>query len=143
MVEPGLPRLRLWGDALTAMGREERDFPLSFASHSQRRKFDVALDRVVGDQKAVECIFLLAEGDELHFRPLEGVEAIDALMSNIYRGRFIDHSRSHVRTFETCVRILASVPVVEVRRRRSLDHFGEAASGILRWIEGGGPGAAR
>jgi len=116
-VEPGVPRVRLWRDAVERSGRTTEAYERAFDSLD---KYTVGLDRA-GSPGAVRlrAIYVLARGeddDRVTIHGLEGIEAIKALMENTYRGGFIQtvgDSRSH---FEKCLELSRQVPIFRLVR---------------------------
>jgi hypothetical protein len=112
LAEPGVPRVRLWRDAVERSGRTIDAYERAFDSLD---KYTVGLDQARNSGavrlRAVYLLTRIDDGDGTAIRRLEGVEAIKALMENTYRGGFIPFvgdSRSH---FEKCVRISQHVPI--------------------------------
>ena len=123
MAQPGLPRLRLWRDAVEASGRNVADFEIAFEGHE---KF-VVPTHAGQSRTAVPLtrLYLLAElpagetGQEI--RRLSGVEALSALMANIYRGHYLPLLGGSARNLRQCLDLIAAVPVFEVRRQWGYD----------------------
>lgn len=117
VAQPGIPRLRLWRDAVERSGR---------AVDAYERAFD-ALDKyTVGTNRdarpaalPLRAIYLLERDDSgagPEIRRLSGIAAVRALIENTYRGSFIPllgNSRVH---FETCLALNHAVPVFALSR---------------------------
>lgn len=120
---PGVPRLRLWQDALEAAGLDGARYPRSFAGQD---KFDVPAEATSSRPLPLGACYLLAEaGDgEAHgFSRLTGLDASEALIANTYRGGFVPllgRSEHHLRS---CVALAGQVPVFRAVRRWGRDHF--------------------
>lgn len=134
MVNPGLPRLRLWKQALEATGRDSARFDRSYAGDEEWDKFDVPLDPPPAALLTTPLggVYLLAMGAEAIER-LEGLEAAEALFANTYRGRFVAQAGDPRLHWEACIRLVQSTPIFRVSRpwglqlmdaqsRRLLDH---------------------
>ncbi|HEY0113083.1 MAG TPA: hypothetical protein VGB59_08005 [Allosphingosinicella sp.] len=131
---PGIPRLRLWREALEASGRNAGEYDRSFDDVD---KYDVP----TGVERELEplplaVIYLLRKAENQKERALvdrlTGVEAIDTLVSNTYRGAFlktIGRTGSHLAT---CVKIARAVPVFRAQRLWGFDRFDEQAEAFLR-----------
>lgn len=78
-VFPGIPRLRLWQDALEASGRRTDDFERSYVDDSPWNKFDVPVHSLDGANEPLDLLglYLLDKGDVVEFSPLSGVEAAE------------------------------------------------------------------
>ena len=118
MAYPGLPRLRLWREALEASGRTAEDYDLSFDDLS---KYDVPTERRVAEAALpLDRVYMLKRAEEpsaeLAIRRIRGIEAVDSLVSNTYRGaylRSIGRTRDHLMT---CARLASSVPIFSAER---------------------------
>jgi len=123
---PGVPRLRLWRDALERSGRAAGDFELSFDG---RDKFDVPAPPTAAAAAApLAALYLLDEADvETSIDGLGGTAAVEALMANTYRGRCIPLIGASERHFATCLALVRQVPVHRVRRRKDSAAFERTA----------------
>ena len=121
VVFPGVPRLRLWRDALERSGRAADGFERSFEG---RDKYDVPTPAALPTQPvALGAIYLLEDGpDDVAIEPLGRREAVEALVANTYRGRCVGLLNETVRHFQACLTLAGQVPVYRVRRRK--DHAG-------------------
>ena len=90
-VTPGLPRLRLWKEALEHTGRQASEFARSYAGDDNWDKFDVPLphDAAVRVEVELGAIYLLGKGDRFGISQLQGLEATDAIFANTYRGAYL------------------------------------------------------
>lgn len=119
---PGVPRLRLWQDALEAAGIEAGAFPRSFEGQD---KFDVPASNAHHALPLGACYLLAEAGDgEPHgITRLTGLDASEALIANTYRGGFVPllgRSEDHLRS---CVALASQVPVFRAARRWGRDHY--------------------
>ena len=127
---PGIPRLRLWREALEATGRDADAYDRSFDDID---KYDVP---TLTDSKLeplpLGAIYLLRKVEEgekgdAAIDRLTGVDAIETLMSNTYRGGYL---RTIGRTGEhlaACVRVARAVPVFRAQRLWGFERFDEQA----------------
>jgi hypothetical protein len=128
---PGIPRLRLWREALEASGRRTGDYEASFDNLD---KYDVPTPRDEC-QGAVPLnhVYLLVkaeEGGALEIERLSGVDAVDALVANTYRGSYVPLLGGARRHFLQCVALASAVPVFRAARVWGLDAL-EAQAGLL------------
>lgn len=130
---PGLPRLRLWKEALEASGRDAAHFARSYAGDEKWEKFDVPLDHAGAPKVAtpLAAIYLLAEGHPAGVEPLFGVEAAEALFANTYRGRFVAEAGKPKMHWEACVRLVRSTPIFRAVRHWGLDRLEEESRRLL------------
>lgn len=136
VAQPGIPRLRLWRDAVERTGR---------ATAGLERAFDT-LDKYTVRTEAsgqtgalpLSAIYLLtrqcAERHDMEIRRLSGAESVQALIENTYRGGFIEIAGDARRHFETCVQLSGEVPVYELRRPWDETRIGEAIVQIERHL---------
>lgn len=129
IAHPGIPRLRLWREALDASGRTADGLGRSFDNLD---KYDVPtdnsslrrplpLDRVYVLRKAPEG------AAEARIRRLTGVEAVEALVANTYRGAFLKMIGRTGEHLNACLRVARSVPVFVAERKWGFDSFDEQA----------------
>jgi hypothetical protein len=135
VAQPGIPRLRLWRDAVERSGR---------AVDAYERAFD-ALDKyTVGtDLDArptalpIKAIYLLERDDSgagPEIRRLSGIAAVQALIENTYRGSFIPllgDSRVH---FETCLALNRAVPIFALSRPWDADVLGATMARVQEHV---------
>lgn len=119
MVMPGMPRFRLWRDALERSGRAAGDHPRSYAGDESYDKYDVAAAGVaVADRPLpLRAIYLLERGERLEIEPMHGIAAADALFANTYRGEYLAVLGAEQSHWRACLAILATVPLYRLRRR--------------------------
>jgi hypothetical protein len=131
---PGLPRLRLRRDALIASGRRTEDHLPSYRPDPGiEHKFDVTIDaRALGTGPVpLAALFLLDRGEVFRSVPLSGMEAVEALSANTYRGQFVPVLGNPARHFETCLEIAKAVPVFHLVRTFDKIRFEAEAARIL------------
>ena len=131
---PGLPRLRLWEDALEASGRVPADHSPSFRYDAgARRKFDVPIPAgsVASRPLPLAALFLLGEGPALRIERLTGSRAVEAISANTYRGRLIAEvgdSNAHVAA---CLAIARHIPVFTLERPFDRAGFDAQCAAVL------------
>jgi hypothetical protein len=127
---PGVPRLRLWREALEVSGRVADKFERSF---DHLDKYDVPTSAETRpDPAPLAAVYLLAKADggtEVGtIERLSGVAAVDALVSNTYRGgylRLIGGTGPHLAL---CARIAMRAPVFRASRAWGFDSFDAEAA---------------
>jgi len=117
MVQPGIPRLRLWRDAVERSGRTTASYERAFDAVE---KYTVATEAAAGaEAMPLGAIYRLCQGTadaELIVRRLSGVEAARALIANTYRGAFIQTVGNQMAHFEACLAVSRAVPIFELVR---------------------------
>jgi hypothetical protein len=129
---PGIPRLRLWREALEASGRSPEDFEASFDGSNGRDKFDVPTKRESPlEPLPLGAIYLLAKAEEgtgeQRIVPLKGIDAVEALVSNTYRGGYLQMIGGRGAHLSTCVRVANAVSVFKAERLWGFDSFAAQA----------------
>ena len=112
----GIPRLRLWEDALAASGRTSADYQLSYAGDEQFRKFDVPTGKDMAAPVPLSAIFELVPGEPMSCERLAGLEAVEAVFANTYRGGFVLSAGDPTQHWQACLKLVSSVPVYRLRR---------------------------
>jgi hypothetical protein len=133
-VLPGLPRLRLWQDALEASGRKPELHERSYAGDDNWNKFDVPIAGAVASNARMELalLFDLRRADSFNCEPLAGMAAAEAVFANTYRGAFIDAANSHQSHWQSAVGLVRLVPVYRLDRRWGTQEADEQCERILK-----------
>ena len=129
---PGLPRLRLWAEALALMGRGTTGFARSYIGEEDE-KYDVPIDAELAARAHVPlaAIYLLDEGPEFSIVPLRGIEAADAVFANTYRGEYLAKTSGQKQHWESAVRLVRGTPVFRAIRRWDATALEEQCSRLL------------
>ena len=127
VVTPGLPRLRLWKEALEGTGRQSSQFSRSYAGDDNWDKYDVPLphDRAVRAEVELAGVYLLGKGDGLSISELQGLEATEAIFANTYRGEYVALAGNVRNHWEACVRLVQCTPVFRLERSWNLSRGAE------------------
>jgi hypothetical protein len=125
---PGIPRLRLWREALEASGRDAGEYDRSF---DDTDKYDVP---TANDSKLepmpLAAIYLLRktdDGGDSAIERLSGVEAVETLVSNTYRGGYLKTIGRTAEHLAACLRVVRAVPVFRATRLWGFERFDEQA----------------
>ena len=133
---PGLPRLRLWQDALEASGRNAGDHPLSYHLEDDvRRKYDVTFgsEKLAGAALPLRAILFLEEGPQFAIDRIRGAEAVEAISENTYRGEYITEVGDVTAHFDACVELARETPCFRLARPFDRAAYGATASAILEF----------
>jgi hypothetical protein len=115
LVHRGIPRLRLWREAIVESGRSVEDYELAF---DDMDKFNVPTPRPEDSRPIpLNHLYLLekAEADQA-VRQLEGIEAVDALVANTYRGGYVGPIGGTKRHLLACLDLVRQAPIFAARR---------------------------
>jgi hypothetical protein len=134
LAHPGIPRLRLWREALEASGRDASGYERAF---DNKDKFTVPTRRErLQTAVPLSHLYLLEKADVAQsVTRLQGAAAVEALVANTYRGAYVPLmglKRSHLLA---CADLARTVPVFEARRRwgfEIIDSEGEALEAHAR-----------
>lgn len=135
---PGLPRLRLWQEALEATGRDAGDFGRSYVGEETWDKFDVPVDLATAatHERGLAAVYVLEKGDELEIRQLEGVEAAEAVFAHTYRGTYVTVMNGQHEHWSAAMRMVRSTPVFRLTRRWGLGQMVQDGMRILDHASG-------
>jgi hypothetical protein len=137
-VAPGLPRLRLWAEALALMGRESSGLARSYVGTRQLDKFDVPIDpaSAAKSDTALAGLYLLDRDVDFAVFQLGGVEAADAVFANTYRGSYVSATSGQKGHWQSAMRLVQSTPVFRVGREWDLAKLEEQYSRLLEHARG-------
>lgn len=137
LAAPGLPRLRLWLEALQAGGREQAGLERSYVNAAaQMDKFDLAIERTAVATKSVPiaALYLLEKGKRFSVRRLQGIEAAEVLFAHTYRGSYIAIMKRVRFHWELAVKLVRSLPVYAVSREWGLDKMDDQYDRLIDHI---------
>lgn len=133
---PGIPRLRLWEEALAATGRESGGYELSYAGDESFRKFDVPISHDVSREGAtpMAAILKLSVGQALEFRPVVGSKAADIIFANTYRGEYLRLAGQPSLHWQAAIQLLRHVPVYVLNRSREWGRLADDVGRIAEFV---------
>jgi hypothetical protein len=130
----GLPRLRLWLDAIEVTGREHEGLNRSYVgAFEQLDKFDVPVDpsAMIRGEVPLSAIYLLAQGDEFAIEPLTGVDAARALFENTYRGAYVRLASTYRGHWQSSVALAQRTSVYRITRTMNFDRLTSECEALL------------
>ena len=130
---PGLPRLRLWKEALEATGRNPSGYSRSYAGDETYDKFDVSIrgGEVDATEIVLGAIYTLESGPDLTTTRLNGVEAAEAVFANTYRGAYLAAAGNSRLHWESCLELIRRTPIYRISREWGLHRLGDDADRII------------
>jgi hypothetical protein len=136
IAQPGLPRLRLWDEALEATGRNAADFMRSYIGDETFNKYDVPIGvQTAADREIpLAAAYVLDRGERMAVRPLQGIDAAEAVFAHTYRGGFISAAKSEQSHWDACVRLVRDTPLFHVSRVWGLDQLDEQSRMMMEHI---------
>lgn len=132
MATAGLPRLRLWREAIEASGRDFTAFNPSFSGDGVRDKYDVPIDHGEDSSPApLAAIYLLEQGEQLHMEELSGIAAAEALFANTYRGSYLKLVDSAVPHWSACMALIPRLRIFRARREWGFELMDQQNAALL------------
>jgi hypothetical protein len=133
---PGLPRLRLWLEALNAFGREPSAYNLSYLGDKPFDKFDVPLgsDASGLDDFELGAIYLLDKGDSVRVERIVGVAAAEAVIAHTYRGGFLSAASGYRGHWSSSVALVQTTPIYRLARPWNLGLLREVGEQIVAHV---------
>ena len=130
---PGLPRVRLWKEALEASGRDANDYSRSFVGDEDFDKYDVplALTPSQADTLPLAALYVLERGPDLRLQPLTGIDAAEAVFAHTYRGAFVSSAANTKSHWQQCLQVVRRVPIFRCERQWDARLLAEQSAAIL------------
>lgn len=130
---PGIPRLRLWAEALDATGRDAGDYEYSYLEADQPNKFDVPIRaRPAGSEPTpLAGLFLLDRANAFSIEQLAGLDAVQAVAHHTYRGAFVDKVKWQAGYWASALRLVGTVPAYRYCRRWDLESMNVENQALL------------
>jgi hypothetical protein len=115
MAQAGIPRLRLWRDAVERTGRKVDDYERAFDTLD---KYTVGIScNAHSAALPLKAVYLLdRDGHTPEIRALSGLAAVEALIENTYRGSYVPRFGDSPAHFTTCLALSRAVPVFALTR---------------------------
>lgn len=135
--QPGIPRVRLWRDAVERSGRDAEALDAAFDGMD---KYVVPTHASQAEAALpLRAIYVLENGENSDFaiRSLSGTAALEAIVHNTYRGAFIPivgDTRAH---FQTCLNLARAVPILALSRPWDASRIAETVERIEAHLSGG------
>lgn len=134
--QPGLPSVKLWRDALRALGRDADGLRPDWL---RADKFHLPVtDRLVRAAVPLTRVYVLDEDvDAGHCRiePMVGAVAAAALIAHTYRVEYLDAVEQRCGHFLASTRLAGRVSVRRLKRRRDLAQVRATAAAVVADLE--------
>jgi hypothetical protein len=132
MANPGMPKVKLWRDAIEVLGRTTEGLTRDWA---RAEKFHLPAGRhIVAEPVRLSHIFVL-ESDENAGAGVtalvSGAEAVSELIQNTYRPEYLDVAYRRAAHFAECARLTKLTKVTRLRRRRNPASLVKTAAMLL------------
>jgi hypothetical protein len=138
LASAGLPRLRLWRDAVERSGREPGHLPRSYSGDESFEKYDlgVAADAHGSGDLELAAVYLLGEGAAPAITRLGGLASVEALFANTYRGAFVADTAGHRVHWQACVDLAGRVPIFGLQRQWGEERIAAGNAAVLAHASG-------
>ncbi|GLR47038.1 hypothetical protein [Sphingomonas astaxanthinifaciens] len=134
---PGVPRLRLWGEALEGLGFARDGLDRSYIEEDfDKWDVPVAAAALASEGQALGAIYILADGPEIAIRPLSGAAAVSALFDQTYRGGYVAQTGTATDHWRAVTAIARIVPVFTLERPRDLTRLAVLGETVLAHARG-------
>lgn len=136
---PGLPRLKLWGDAAAAFGHDRAS--LERAVDNQEKYSVPVATPVDGGPFPLAALYVLGNADSASaagITRLNGVEAVQAVLFNTYRSSFLRPMGLAAAHFQQAAALARHVRILRAFRPRGFEVFEAEAAKLERDFKAGG-----
>jgi hypothetical protein len=131
LAEPGIPVVKLWPDALRAIGVDPDACPR--ISPAVEKRILRLHDQVVRQSAQVRALFVIQAGETVEILPLEPRDAIARVMPNwygmLFQGDLLPFFNLK-RHLQECSQLVNALPVYLLKGPISLDYLDEACRAI-------------
>lgn len=132
VVHPGVPRLRLWGEALDHMGLARGGYERSYVDEGfDKWDVPVAGEGLAAEGLALGAIYVLEDGPEIAIAPLGGAAAVTALFDHTYRGEYVERAGGQALHFRSATALALAVPMFRLERPRDLSRLDRLGQALL------------
>ena len=130
----GIPRLRLWKDALNVKGISEDGLLRSFDGQD---KFDLPIPSNADKNPIrIDALYVLGRTEHTQIRPIIepilGTDAVEAISVNTYRGAYIPMIGNSFTHIKKCISLAKCVDVLTFNRSWNHASFEDDASYLLK-----------
>lgn len=129
IAHPGIPRLRLWREALEATGRTAEGYEHSF---DDMDKYNVPTEARADKAVPLSHVYWIekTDGSEAGIARMTGSAAVEALVANTYRGAYLPLMKATQRHLFQCARLANRIPVFRAGRAWGFDAFDREAGAL-------------
>lgn len=129
MAWPGLPRIKLWGDASAAFGHDVSELERVIEDMDKYQvPFPPAPARRAVPFRRLYLLSRAEEGEASSISPLRGQAAMQAVMANTYRRLYVEPMGLGAAHFQLCAALLSHSEVFEAKRGWGYDIFDQEAA---------------
>ena len=134
-LHPGPPRVKLWKDALAALGIETEGLVRDL---TREDKYHLMLNKGFQDHpyplKALVMLERAEEGESASLERITGVEAFKSVMATLYRPEMGNEFNTPAGLMRECTKLAGKIEVYRFRRPWSLDDMNTSIEPLLERI---------
>lgn len=142
-LHPGPPRVKLWKDALAALGIKTEGLVRDL---TREDKYHLMLNKGFQDHpaplKALVMLERAEEGEAASLERIQGVEAFKSVMATLYRPEMGTEFNTPEQLMRECIKLAGKIKVYRFRRPWSLAEMNTSIEPLLSEIMKGQNGAA-
>lgn len=116
VVVAGFPRIKLYNDAIAAVGEDPSDFPV-IHRFVEKRSFRYS-DSVSEEPISLQGIYVLSDGEEVNLEELGHAEAFIEVTRHSFVNRYLKAFDDQSKHFQQCHRLIKQVPIRKLSRPR-------------------------
>lgn len=126
---PGVRRLKLWRDALTALGHDADRLPP--VQHQLDKRALPSPPQAAARPAPLRALYILDRGEVPAITPMSGLSALEAVWANIFRRHYAVRTGRGAALRLACARLAAQVPVFRLTRPWDLGHMQDSIDLLL------------
>ncbi len=130
-VIPGIPQMKLWPEAITALKGDSRRYP-KVKKELEKRVIPVA-ERFASEAGTLRCVYVLDVGESTEIRPLQPKEALRAVANQWYGALFQGQLLRILgleRHFRESLSLIEKAPVYLLKRPLSYELFDDICQAL-------------
>jgi hypothetical protein len=135
---PGVPRLRLWREALDVFGLDSEGLEQSYLEVDYDKwDLPVAADALAREGLPLGAVYVMEDGSEITIQRLGGAAAVGALFDHTYRGIYVERVGGAAAHWRAVTAIAAAIPVYRLQRPRDLSRLDALGEAVLAHARAG------
>jgi hypothetical protein len=130
VAQPGMPKVKLWRDALTNLGRSSEGLQPDWV---RAEKFHVPVKHA-SMPLPLSQLYIVGENESMppgSFRRLTGASAIHAIVANTYRLDYMEWAGHRATHFRQCAALAKAIEVIDFRPERIAENLPFVVSQVV------------
>lgn len=121
MAWPGIGRIRLWQDAVAALGLSESSIQREFRGYNKFLVPVRAPEPLLSPRRLLGVYELEEAENEPTIVRVQGARAVESLIPNVYRLELAEYMNLKPKIFSTCAEIARRVPIYTFSRKKDFE----------------------